>query len=226
MNARITLFIILFCGGTISAHAQKWQPGSFTDIKGNTETGFIRADPSGKGPVKDEAFIEFKHDNKMNPIKLSAGELRSFIVAQDSFVVAHAPGNQSWAGKELDFVKVVLDEEIKLYLGSGGSGGRGVSVNPGLAGGIGTGGGGYGGVGGGVGISFGGKGGRSKTAYYFGATTAEMEPLSPINFNEIMSDIMADEPEVVDQIRQKKFHLGNIETLIAYFKKVKASHQQ
>jgi uncharacterized membrane protein YgcG len=207
------------------AFAQKWQPGSFTDIKGNKETGFIRTYPSGKGPHKDEAFIEFKQDEKINPIKLSASELQSFMAAQDSFVVAHAPGNETWAGKELDFVKVRLDEEVKLYEGRGGSTGGG-RIKPGVSGGFGMGGGGYSGMGGGVGISLGGGGDKSKITYYFGANTAEMQQLTPINFNDIMSDIMADEPEVVEYIRQNKFNLGNIEGLIAFFKKVKEQHKQ
>jgi len=36
---------------------------------------------------------------------------------------------------------------------------------------------------------------------------------------------MGDEPEVVEQIRAKKFNLGNIEKLIAYYKSVEASHK-
>ncbi|WP_147238732.1 hypothetical protein [Mucilaginibacter hurinus] len=209
----------------LTARAQKWLPGSFTDNKGNTETGFVRIDPPGKAPVKTEAFIEFRENEKMNPIKLSAGELRSVKAGIDSFLVAYAPGNQNWNGKELDFVKVVLDEDIKLYLGKGSRGG-GFGITPGLSGGFGAGSGTYGGVGGGVGIALGGRGGKSKTMYYFGANTAEMQPVSPANFNDIMSDIMIDEPEVVEQIRMNKYNLGNIEKLIEYYNKSKASRQQ
>lgn len=218
---RSSLIILFFMLIALSAKSQKWQPGSFTDIKGNKETGFIRTSPSGKGPNKDEAFIEFRQDDKMNPIKLSASELQSFIAVQDSFVAAHPPGNETWAGKELDFVKVRLNEEVKLYEGRGGSTG-GARIKPGISGGFGMGGGGYGGMGGGVGISLGGgRGDKTKATYYFGANTAEMQQLTPINFNDIMSDIMADEPEVVEYIRQNKFNLGNIEKLIAFFNKVK-----
>lgn len=219
------LAILFLLTTSITASAQKWQAGTFTDAKGIRQTGFINPNPKGKGPVKEEAFIEYKLDDKMNPIKLSAGELRSFTIGLDSFVVAHAPGNTMWAGKEFDFVKVVLDEEIKLYTGKGAGKSGGFGIRPGLSGGFGMGGGGYGGVGGGVGISLGG-GGKQKTAYYFGANTAEMMLLTPINFNDIMSDIMGDEPEVVSLIQQNKFNLNNIDKLIEYFYKVKASHQQ
>jgi len=43
-----------------------------------------------------KVFIEFKEDNKSEPFKLSASDLRSFVVGKDSFVVAHAPGNETW----------------------------------------------------------------------------------------------------------------------------------
>ncbi|MCC8407594.1 hypothetical protein LJ707_01535 [Mucilaginibacter sp. UR6-1] len=114
MMKNCCLAILLLTITTLTASAQKWQAGSFTDAKGIRQTGFINPNPKGKGPVKEEAFIEYKLDDKMNPIKLSAGELRSFTIGRDSFVVAHAPGNTMWAGKELDFVQVVLNEEINF----------------------------------------------------------------------------------------------------------------
>jgi hypothetical protein len=224
---RSILIILFFMLIYVSAKSQKWQPGSFTDIKDNKETGLIRENPSGKGPVKDEGFIEFKDDSKSNPYKLSASDLKSFIVGKDSFVVAHAPHNQTWSKKELDFVKVALDEDLKLYVAKVGTGGRGsgFGVEPVIGGGLGTG--GYSGMGGGIAINLGGggSGGKVKTTWYYGANTAEMEQLTPLNFIEIMSEIMGDEPEVVEKIRANQFNLGNIDKLIAYFKQVKASHK-
>lgn len=212
----------------ISAKSQKWQPGSFTDIKGNKVTGLIRENPSNKGPIRDEGFIEFKDDSKTNPYKLSASDLKSFTIGKDSFVVAHAPGNSNWSKKELDFVMVALDEETKLYVANvatGGGGGGGSRISPEFGGGIGTG--GYSGFGGGVGINLGGGGGKGKviTTYYYGSNTATMQQLTPINFKDVMSDIMGDEPDVVDKIQSGQFNIYNADKLIAYFKQVKASHK-
>ena len=53
-----------------------------------------------------------------------------------------------------------------------------------------------------------------------------MQLLTPDNFVDVMSDIMGDEPDVVDKIKQGQFILGNMPQLIAYFKTVKASHTQ
>lgn len=210
------------------AHAQKWLPGSFTDVKGNKVTGLIRENPSNKGPIKDEGFIEFKDDSKANPYKLSASDLKSFSIGQDSFVVAHAPGNSNWSKKELDFVKVALDEETKLYVadvGTGSGGQRASRVTPEFGGGIGTG--GYSGFGGGVGINLGGGGGKGKVirTYYYGSNTATMQQLTPMNFKDVMSDIMGDEPDVVDKIQTNQFNIYNMDKLLAYFKQVKASHK-
>ncbi|MGZ3832875.1 MAG: hypothetical protein ACXVB0_05090, partial [Mucilaginibacter sp.] len=126
---RSILIILFFMLTYVSAKSQKWQPGTFTDIKGNIVTGLIRENPSNKGPIKDEGFIEVKDDAKSNPYKLSASDLKSFTIGKDSFVVAHAPRNETWTKKELDFVKVALNEETKLYVavvGTGGGGGNGI----------------------------------------------------------------------------------------------------
>ncbi len=217
----------------VSAKSQsgKWYPGHFTDVKGNTESGMLRVNPSAKGPVKDEGFIEFKENNKSNSFKLSASEIRSFVIGRDSFVVAHPPFNEQWAKNEFDFVKVAVDEYVKVYMagvgkGGGKRGGPGFGISPGL--GIGTG--GYGsGVGVGVGGTipiFGGGGGGSeadqKVAYYYGSNTADMKRLTNENFEDVMSDIMGDEPEVVDKIHAKVYMLANIDRLISYFNQVKA----
>ncbi len=225
------LFIFIFCLiACVTARAQKWLPGHFTDVKGNKETGLIRINPSGRAPIKNESFIEFKEDAKTEPFKLSASDLKSFVVGRDSFVVAHAPGNENWAKKDYDFVKVAVDEDIKLYeahvAGTGGK--NGIGFAPGVGAGVGTG--GYGGgVGGGVSIPItigGGGSGSEKTTWYFGANTAEMQRLTNENFEDIMTDIMGDEPDVVDKIHAKVYVLANIEKLIAYFEKVKNGEGQ
>ncbi|MGZ3765822.1 MAG: hypothetical protein ACXVA2_14225 [Mucilaginibacter sp.] len=225
---RSILIILFFMLTYVSAKSQKWQPGTFTDIKGNIVTGLIRENPSNKGPIKDEGFIEVKDDAKSNPYKLSASDLKSFTIGKDSFVVAHAPRNETWTKKELDFVKVALNEETKLYVavvGTGGGGGNGIGVSPVVGGGLGTG--GYGGMGGGVSINLGGGrgGGKIIATYYYGANTAEMQQLTPLNFRDVMSDIMGDEPQVVEKIQAGQFNLSNMDKLIAYFKEVKAHNK-
>jgi len=207
------------------AKAQSWVPAYYYDVQGNKITGLIKTKPGGRSPVRDEAFIQFKSD-KLGDKKISASELRSFVVGRDSFVVAAAPRSGAWSDKELDFVKVALDEPLKLYAFTGRTGGApsasGVSI--GVGGGIGGGGGGFGwGLGGGFMFPLGGGGGHVHTSYYFGANTAEMQELTPVNFADAMSQIMGDEPEVVNKIQDGEYNLGNINKLIDLFNATEAA---
>jgi hypothetical protein len=222
----IILFFMLIIV-SVKSQAQKWQAGHFTDVKGNLETGLIRFNPPGKPPIKGEGFIEFREDTKANPFKLSASDLRSFVIGKDSFIVAHAPNNEYWANKELDFVLVAVDEDLKLYVAKeGGSGSRGIGFEPDIGAGVGTG--GYGGgLGGGISIPIGGGGGgKEKTTWYFGANPAGMQRLTNENFEDIMTDMMGDYPDVVDKIHAKVYVLANIDRLVAYFKQVKAAEKR
>ena len=179
--------------------------------------------------MKDEGFIEFKEDAKAPTLKLSASDLKSYVVGRDSFIVA---ATDRWSEKILDFVRVALDTDLKLYaaFGNVGGGSKG-GFSPQVGIGTGIGGGGYGGgigggVGGGISIPIGGSGRAASTeVYFFGTTTAGMKPISNQAFIDIMVEVMGDEPEVVEQLRAKKFNLGNIEKLIAYYKTVEASHK-
>lgn len=208
---------------SLAAKSQKWQPGYFYDVKGTKNPGLIWQNPSGKGPIKDEGFIEYKENDKASAIKLSASDLRSYVVGKDSFIVAVAP-KQGWSKYELDFVQVAVDAPLRLFIARGGGGGSGFSVEPGIGAGVGTGGFG-GGFGGGISIPLGGGGrGRSKTTYFFGANTAEMQPLNNENFVDVMSEVMGDEPDVVEKIRANQYSMRNIDKLVAYFNQLSASH--
>jgi len=222
---RFILSFFLFVGVVANAFAQKWLPGYFYDTKGNKESGLLHLNPSGKAPIKDEGFIEFRDDAKADVIKLSASDLRSYIVGRDSFVVA---ATDLYSDKVLDFVRVALNTDLKLYAAFGNEGGGGSSgFSPQFGVGTGIGSGGYGGgLGGGISIPIGGSSrGKTQAVYFFGSSTADMKPISNQAFIDIMVEIMGDEPEVVEQIRAKKFNLGNIEKLIAYYKTVEASHK-
>ena len=227
---RFLLSFLFFVFITCTAMAQKWVPGYFYDTKGNKETGLINPYPRGKGPIRGEGFIEFKEDKKAETIKLSASDIRSYVIERDSFIVA---ATDRWSDNALDFVRVALDAPLKLYaaFGEGSSGGGGGGFSPTFGGGIGTGigSGGYGGgFGGGISIPIGGNGSRSKSAaiYFFGTTTADMKPIGNQSFIDVMSEVMGDEPEVVEQIRAKKFGLNNIEKLIAYYHAVEQASKQ
>ena len=223
----LNAFMLLLCffGIISNAYAQKWQAGHYTDNEGNVGTGMIWMNPAGRGPVPGENFMGFKYNGKEQINKLSASDLKSVVIGRDSFVVAAEPQTGSWQ-YGVDFVKVVLNEDVKLYVFKGeAEGGYSSGIEPDVEAGVG---GGTGGYGGGVGIGLTipiGHGGRSnRIIFYYGENTAQMHVLTNINFMDIMSDIMGDEPDVVQAIHEKKYDMGNINKLVIYFKNVQASH--
>ena len=233
---RPILVILFFTLMFLSARtqAQKWQPGHFTDVKGNLQSGLIRVDPSKHGPVKNEGFIEFKQDKNADKVKISAGTLQSLVVGKDSFVVTHAPKDQFWPRNQLDFAKVVLDEDTRLFASYSdkrsehGSGFSGFSI--GIGGGTGFGGRNFGvGLGGGVEVPISGQnrnGYYGGPVYYYGENTTDMKIITNENFADVMTDIMGDEPDVVNKIAQHVYSLQTIDNLVAYFNKVKAARKQ
>jgi hypothetical protein len=227
MFKRTTIFLSIFCLLFVfeKSQAQTWQSGYYYDVKNNKSIGLIKMKMSGKPPIAGEAFIEYKAADKAKSVKISASELSSFVMGRDSFIVAVAPRMGPWSKYELDFVKVVVDADPKLYMFRGKvSGGGGVQpdVDLGVGGGFGTGGGGFGmGLGGGISIPL---GGHNVTGYYYGDNTAVMKELTPANFIDVMSQILGDEPEIVDQLHQNKYNLRNIDKLIANYYKMQAAH--
>jgi hypothetical protein len=109
----LTLAILLVSCNCL--YAQIWQPGYYTDVSGVKYAGIIRPAPGGKGPFPGEGYIEFKDSEKGEVIPLSTSDLQSFIVGQDSFVVAKAPAAGKWSKMQSDFVRVVMNEEVKIY---------------------------------------------------------------------------------------------------------------
>jgi hypothetical protein len=226
-----SILLILFCLlFAVTAKSQKWQNGYFTDTRGTRNPGQINISGSGRAPIKGEAFIEYREDPKSPSIKLSASDIKSFVMGVDSFVVA---ANGGWSRYELDFVRVALvSDEMRLYqaYGSDGGGGSGIGIEPGIGVGVGGGTGGFGGgVGGGISLPIGGgssRGGGKGSIYFYGSSTANMKPISNQEFVDVMTEIMGDQPDIVDQIKANKYNLGNIEKLIAAYKKAEAAHLQ
>jgi hypothetical protein len=222
MKYSLCAIFILFA---TACSAQKWQPGYFFDVKGNKVPGLIQVNPKGKGPIKNEGFIIYKDNEKSNEIKLSTSDVKYFVAGKDSFIVAHPPSYETWPKADMDFVKVELDEPLKLYTyqsGTGGGGG-GFKLSPSFGAGFGSG--GYGG--GGVGISLGGGGanggGSNRAVYYFGPSVAEMSQITPMNFKDVMADIMGDEPQAVEAIQRGKFSINKMEALLKYYRELKAA---
>jgi hypothetical protein len=223
----LTLVIAFFiCSDfAIAQSGRKFVPGYVVDTKGNRMTGLIQSAPSGRGPIKGQGFIVYKANEKADKMELSASQIRYFVAGRDSFVVAPAPMNADWSRNELDFVQVLADEPTKVYVLRGaGRGGSGVGIEPSF--GLGIGGGSYGGgfgAGGGIGISLGGgSGGRMRTTYYFGESPSDLSELTPQNFIDVMIDVVADEPQLVEQVQNGKYNINKTEALLYEYYRLKS----
>lgn len=215
--------VALLCLLSFSAIAQKWQNGYFYDKRGVKNVGYINQNPSGKGPIKNEAFIEFKEYEKDKPMKLSASDMKSYVVGRDSFVVAISL-TDDWASEQMDFIRVAINAPLKLYMAKVGNTSarqKAVSVNPALSTGYGSGGLG-GGLGGGVAINLGRNrgGGGTHIAYLYGESTNGMKAITEENFVDVMIEVMGDEPAAVEQLRSGKVTLRDMEKIIAYYHKL------
>ena len=222
---RLPFLTGLFLLTALSASAQlglnQWDDGYFYDANGKKVPGQIVVSPSGRSPQDSEGFILFRKDKGEEKEKLTASMVHSFVAGRDSFTVAHAPRTGVWTGRSIDFVKVLVNEPTKLYATTGGAaGGRGMS--PGIRPSLGIGGGSFGsGIGGGLGINLGGGGGKSKPVYYYGDDPNSLTELRKDNFVEIMSEIMASQPEIVEKIKNKKYRYGNMDQLVLDFYRAK-----
>jgi len=210
-----SLFIFFLAFG---AQAAKFEQGYYYDINGQKVEGLINRNPGGKGPIKDEGFITFKEDEKAQKQNLSASMIHGFVIGVDSFTVARAPRNGDWSKNELDFVRVLVDGSLKLYAVSAGGGG-GSGFSPGISTGIGVG----GGLASGVGLSLGSNlfGGGSHPVYYYGAGPASITQLKKDNFIDVMSEVLGDEPEAVEKVKNKTYKMGDMDKLIAYYNQLR-----
>jgi len=235
MKKILTLFAItlLFAFSTNARmFGGKYEPGYYYDINGQKVEGLINKNTSGKGPIVNEGYIVFKEDDNAAKQNLSASMIHGFVVGPDSFVVAHAPISGAWSKYELDFLWVRVDAPTKLYTIYGsdrGKGNRG-GGHPAISTGLGIGGGFGGGMGMGLslgsGLFGGGGGGSEHTVYYYGADPNNISEVKKQNFVDVMSEVLADEPDAVEKVKDKKYKFGDMEALIKYYNGLKEQHQQ
>ena len=61
-------------------------------------------------------------------------------------------------------------------------------------------------------------GGGTRTTYYYGSNQDKVTKLEKKQFMEVMSNIMADKPEVVAKIKDKTFRYGDMEDLLTFYR--------
>ena len=200
-----TLFLTLcIFSVTVTAKAQlfskDWAKGCYYDTLGHKFTGLLfHAKPEasvfkGKG---DHVF--FKTSKGAEQQKISSDQIKSFIIETDSFKLTHVK-----ALEKFPILQVMINHEIKLYFSS---------ITPSAIPIAGAGAGLIGSAVAGAALS-----GKGSSAYYFGPDADHITTLVHKNYIEVLNRLMADKPEVVEKIKNKKFPSKSLPDLLEYYR--------
>jgi len=203
MMRKILLPIFFLAIINTFTHAQAdddkhWQPGCYYDNDGVKNTGFITYyinEEFANSPA--QKFFLFKRNPNEIGVKVFAGNITSFVVARDSFVVS-----DSRILNETPFIQVAVNNPLKLYVA------RLPRHTPefGLGTSIGF-------------LSIAGETSfpYTKNKYYYGNNPDNLTLLTRKDFIDVMSKIMADKPEVVEKIQKKDYRYGDMDDLLVYY---------
>jgi hypothetical protein len=200
---RKILLLLCIINITISANAQftigkKWKEGLYYDLNGVKHSGFISWKAPQTSFLKAKGdHIYYKPEKKADKIEIISDKLQSFVFGKDSFIVSK---NKLFEKKP--FLKVILNNTTtKLYSSlvtnsSSPSMTMTPSGNMAMSG---------------AGFQYTG------TEYYFGSDPDNVTELDKKNFIEAMSNIMADKPETVERIKNKKLGYNNMSDLFYFY---------
>lgn len=200
-------FILFILTVSFTANAQnsqrKWFEGTLYHTSGEIFDGLISWSPPHKGEYEDGDQILYCKDEKSEVFPIPYYKIKSFVMGADSFVVS-----RNVLFKNSPFMIVSVDNATKLFTVKTAKNGFPLIINTGgFTGNV--------GMGVGVGTRI---GAGTKTTYYYGATPDKVTKLEKKEFIEVMSNIMADKPEVVAKIKDKTFRYGDMEDLLTYYR--------
>nr|WP_067059071.1 hypothetical protein [Mucilaginibacter sp. L294] len=203
---RKVVLLIIIIVSTFAAKAQpqrKWFEGTLYHTSGEIFDGLISWAPPHKGEYEDGDRILYCADEKSEVFPIPYYKIKSFVMGEDSFVVS-----RNVLLKNSPFMIVSVDNPTKLFAVKTAKNGFPLIINTGgFTGNV--------GMGVGVGTTI---GGGTRTTYYYGPTQDKVIKLEKKQFIEVMSNIMADKPEVVAKIKDKTFRYGDMEDLLTYYR--------
>jgi len=200
------LFLLMLFLTAQSSFAQilgrKYSQGTYYTIDGQKREGLIAYDfspPSIFSSSPDNKLF-FKADSNAKREKIKASTMKSFIVTNkdtarvDSFVIVKKL-ERSRIKYDFDFIQVIFDRgPIKLYnyrlqrQTGAGINGFGLAV-----------------------IYY-------DNYYFFGENADDAVEMKRKNFKDVMSKMLADDPEIVNLIQNEKYSIGDMhEMLKAYY---------
>jgi hypothetical protein len=203
---RKAFLILLIITSTIAAKAQrqrKWFEGTLYHTSGDVFTGLLSWAPPHKGEYADGDQVLYRANDTSETFPIPYYKVKAFTMGADSFVVS-----RNVLFKNSPFMIVSVNNTTKLFTVKTAKNGFPLMINTGgFAGNV--------GMGVGVGTTV---GGGTRTTYYYGTTQDNVTKLEKKQFIEVMSNIMADKPEIVAKIKDKTFRYGDMEDLLTYYR--------
>lgn len=203
---RKVVLLLIIIVSTLAAKAQpqrKWFEGTLYHTSGEIFDGLISWAPPHKGEYEDGDRILYCADEKSEVFPIPYYKIKSFVMGADSFVVS-----RNVLFKNSPFMIVSVDNATKLFTVKTAKNGFPLIINTGgFTGNV--------GMGVGVGTTV---GGGTRTTYYYGTTQDNVTKLEKKEFIDVMSNVMADKPEVVAKIKDKTFRYGDMEDLLTYYR--------
>lgn len=204
---RKIFFILFILACTYNTKAQgsqrKWYEGTLYHSSGEVFKGLLSWVPARKGEYEDGDQVLYRADEKSEAFPVPYYKVKAFTMGTDSFTVSH-----NVLFKNTPFMAVSVDNATKLYTVRTVKNGIPIMLN--------TGGGGVNfGVGMGIATTV---GGGVRIAYYYGASPEKVTKLEKKQFIAVMSEILADKPDVVAKIKDKTFRYGDMEDLLNYYR--------
>jgi hypothetical protein len=202
---RKILLLLCILSITITAKAQffsrNWTEGAYYDSVGIKHGGLIAWEaPTSAIYLGRLDYIRFKPKKDADGAKIYARGFKSFVMGEDSFVVS-----KSALLAKNPFLKVLVsnNDTTKLYA---------YLVAKQIP---------VGGIAGSFGMLTAGLGFSLKyfsSTYYYGTNPDNLTKLDKKQFIEVMTRIMADKPEAVTRIKNKKLRYGDMDDLLYFYR--------
>jgi hypothetical protein len=194
---RLFFFVLLFLIISLFANAQKYDDynaGYIYDLQNVKSPGLIKWTPPVISPFKGVGdHLFFKLTEDDTRQKVESTKIQSFVMVADSFVVSRAKDMEKYPVLKVVFNKPA-NKLYARYRTTNFQGGAGFYMSNGYM-----------------------------IDYYFGPDPDHITEVSRKNFTEVMPYFVEDWPSMANNIKNKEYHYGDIDDMLAkYFKHKKA----
>jgi hypothetical protein len=204
MRFSLVAILLFFSASPLFAQifGRDYNPGAYYTTDGQRHEGLLAMDlnPPSIFSSRSDNTLYFKPDSNTKRVKIKASTLMSFVVSNkdtartDSFVVIHQP-EHSRIKYDYDFIQVIFNNgPVKLY---------NYKLPRAAGGGL-----GFGAIS--VGLAF----TYYDNYYFYGENANSSLEMKRKDFKDVMSKMLADDPEIVTMIMNKKYTIGDMHVML------------